>query len=94
MANRGRGPTRPPIPARNAGSSHTNLVTVTGSDDEGTSVTDTDDATVTPYTNATPAITVVKTANPTSVTEGGVGGQSVTFTYVVTNTSTPAVPIR
>ena len=60
--------------ATNAGSTpvraDTDMATVTGRDDEGTSVSDTDDATVT-YTNATPAINVVKTANPTTISEGG-----------------------
>src|SRR5438552_3641102 len=35
-----------------------------------------------------PAIHVVKSASPTSVREGGAGGDQVTYTYQVTNTST------
>ena len=55
------------------GASHTNFVVVrSGPTMKAPTVSDDDDATVT-YTNATPAITVVKTANPTSVSEGGVG---------------------
>ena len=67
----------------NADASLTNVVTATGVDDEGTSGSDTDDATVTGL-DVAPAITVVKTADPTTVNEGG---QSVTYTYEVTNTS-------
>ena len=67
----------------NAGASLTNVVTATGVDDEGTSDSGTDDATVT-GADVAPEITVVKTADPTTVNEGG---QSVTYTYAVTNTS-------
>src|SRR5207302_1294190 len=39
------------------------------------------------HTNVAPAIHVVKSASPTSVREGGVGGDQVTYSYQVTNTS-------
>src|SRR5439155_1227056 len=73
-------------PAQDVGTSHTNKVTATGKDDEGNTATGTDTATIT-YTNVAPAIKVVKSADPTSVREGGVGGDQVTYTYLVTNTS-------
>src|SRR4029079_14206270 len=67
----------------NAGASLTNIVTATGKDDENHSASDTDDATVTGI-DVAPSIHVVKTADPTTINEGG---QSVTYTYAVTNTS-------
>ena len=67
----------------NAGDEHTNTVTATAVDDDGSSATDDDDATVS-LTDVKPEITVVKTANPTVVDEPG--GQ-VTFTVDVTNDS-------
>ena len=54
----------------NAGSTHTNVVNVTGEDDEGDEATDSDDAVVT-FTNTPSAIAVIKTANPTSMQEPG-----------------------
>ena len=80
------------LPPQDAGTSHTNTATATGTDDEGNTATATATATVT-YTDAAPAIGVVKTASPTSVSEGGVGNQAVTYTYAVTNTS-PAGAVR
>ncbi len=67
----------------NAGSSHTDIVTACGTDNDGNEPCDTDDATVT-ITDVAPTITVVKTANPTSLPEPG---GNVTFTVQVTNTS-------
>ena len=77
------------LPPQDAGTSHTNTATATGIDDEGNTATATATATVT-YTDVAPAIDVVKTASPTSVSEGGVGSQAVTYTYAVTNTSPAA----
>src|SRR5947208_1979987 len=54
------------------GGSHTNTVTATGTDDENNTVSSTATATIT-YTDVAPAIHVTKSANPTSVREGGVG---------------------
>ncbi|MFN8103431.1 MAG: DUF5979 domain-containing protein [Acidimicrobiia bacterium] len=68
----------------NAGSTHTDTVTVTGTDDDNQPVTDSDDATVT-ITDVTGGITVLKDANPTTIPEPG--GQ-VTFTVSVHNDST------
>lgn len=64
------------------GTTTTNVVDVTGTFEDVT-VDDSDQATVTvlPEPDA-PDINVVKTANPTSL---GEGGGSVTYTYVVTN---------
>ena len=62
---------------------HVNTVTASGTDNEGTTVDDTDDETVT-FTNVNPTITVDKTADPTTLPEPG---GDVTFTIVVTNTS-------
>jgi hypothetical protein len=73
-------------PVQNAGASFTNLVTASGHDDEGDSTTAQASATIN-YTDVAPAITVSKTASVTSVSEGGVGSQSVTYTYTIKNTS-------
>jgi uncharacterized repeat protein (TIGR01451 family) len=59
----------------------TNLATATGTPPQGGTVTDTDDASVTPMV-ASPSLSIVKTAN---VTSGVVAGQTITYTYVVTN---------
>ncbi len=65
-----------------AGSSHDNVVTATGSDDDDNEVSDTDDASVL-FTDEIPAIDVTKTASPTSVPETG---GDVTYTITVENT--------
>jgi len=65
-----------------AGDTQTDIVTVIGVDDDGTSVTDTDDATV--NLTGAPSILVDKTASPSSLPEPG---GTFTFTVVVTNTS-------
>ncbi len=69
--------------AGNAGDAETNVVTATGVDDDGSTVTDTDDATVT-INDVPSSIEVTKSANPTSVPETG---GDVTFTVKVENTS-------
>ena len=69
--------------------SHVNVFTATVSDDDGNSASDDDDATV-DFTDVKPAVTVTKTANPTSVPESGA---NVTYTFVVTNNSTEAAKI-
>jgi len=56
-------------------------VTATAVDDEGGSVSVTDDATVT-FTDVAPLIRITKTANPTHVPETG---GNVTFTFLVEN---------
>ncbi|WP_437745265.1 hypothetical protein WMF39_09755 [Sorangium sp. So ce1504] len=66
------------------GTSETNTVTATGSDDEGNSVSDSDSATV-DINNVPSMITLTKTADPTSVPEGVDG--IVVYTYTITNTS-------
>ena len=58
-----------------------NTVTAAGKDPRNDDVSDSDDATVTTVA-ANPAITVVKTADPTSGVEAG---DTVTYTVVVTN---------
>jgi len=64
-----------------AGASHVNVVTGTGSDDDGNEVSDADDASVL-FIDEVPAIDVTKTANPTSVPETG---GDVTYTIIVEN---------
>jgi len=71
------------------GDSETDVVTASGTDDEGTPVDDSDDATVT-ITPLDPAIEVVKTADPVEVPEPGA---EVTFTVEVTNLSNPSDPV-
>jgi hypothetical protein len=63
---------------------HTNVVEVDAIDDDGSTASDSDDASVT-VTNVPSAITVLKTASPGSLPEPG---GSVTFTVLVTNNST------
>jgi hypothetical protein len=64
-------------------------VTASGTDDEGTPVSASDDATVT-VLNVLPVIAVTKTANPTQVHEPG---GTVNFTVVVQNNSGTADPV-
>ena len=73
----------------NAGASQTDVVTATVVDDEGTTGTDSDDATVS-LTDVPPTITVDKTAAPLTRPEPG---GNFTFLVVVTNTSNEAVTI-
>src|SRR5215204_2802963 len=67
----------------NAGSSHTDVVTASGTDDDGNDVSDSDDATVT-ITNVPSSIEVTKTADPVSLPEPG---GNASFSVVVKNTS-------
>ena len=67
----------------NAGDTETDVVTATGTDDDGNAVSDSDDATVT-ITDVPSSISVTKTASPTEVAEPG---GDVAFTVVVENTS-------
>ena len=67
----------------NAGSSHTDVVTASGTDDDGNPVSDEDDATVT-ITDVAATIVVTKTADPTSLPEPG---GDVSFSVKVENTS-------
>ncbi len=69
--------------AGNAGFTETNVVTATGTDDDGETVSDDDDATVT-IADVPSSIEVTKTASPTTSPETGA---DVTFTVVVENTS-------
>src|SRR5262249_13647676 len=63
-----------------------NTVTAQGVDDEGDAASASGSATVT-YDDLQPSLSITKTASPASISEGGVGGQAVTYTYSVTNTS-------
>jgi len=63
------------------GSPHTNVATVTGTDDDGNPVEGDDDEDV-PFDDVIPSINIVKSASPTSVNEPG---GNVTFTFTVTN---------
>ena len=67
----------------NAGSSHTDVVTASGTDDDGNPVSDDDDATVT-ITDLASSILVTKTADPTSLPEPG---GNASFSVTVKNTS-------
>ncbi|HRI57394.1 MAG TPA: hypothetical protein PK170_09900, partial [Anaerolineae bacterium] len=72
----------------NAGVVHTNRVTASGTDNDNTPVSGSDDATVT-IANVNPSITVVKSANPTGVPSGG----SVQYTVRIDNTSNSQDPV-
>lgn len=66
-----------------------NTANVTVADDEANTASDSDDETVT-VTNVLPTVTIVKSANPTTLPEpGGV----FTFTLIITNTSVEPVTI-
>src|SRR5204862_7267480 len=70
------------------GITHTITFSATGTDDDAGSPPAT--ASAFPYTTlfrSNPTISVTKVAAPTSVSEGGVGSQSVTYSYTVQNTS-------
>ncbi len=67
----------------NAGYSETDIVTASGTDDDGNAVSDSDSATVL-ITDVPSSITLVKTANPILIPEPG---GNVTFSVVVNNTS-------
>ncbi len=68
---------------------HVNTVTALAVDNDGSSDTATDDATVT-FDDVLPVISVDNVASPTSVTETG---EMVTFTFTVTNTGTVSARI-
>jgi hypothetical protein len=72
-----------------AGSSHTDTVTASGTDALGNPVTDSDDATVT-VTDVLPLVLAVKSVTPTTLPEPG---GSATFTVEITNPSTAVEPI-
>lgn len=74
------------MPVQNAGATETNVVTATGTDDEGSEATDTASQTVA-YTNLAPQIEVTKAASTTTLYAAGIGNQQVTYTYTVTNLS-------
>jgi hypothetical protein len=71
------------------GTPHVNVVTAVGTDNEGNTDTETDDASVS-FSAVAPTISVTKTASPTSVPETG---GSVTWTVLVTNTGQEAVTL-
>src|SRR5262249_13565801 len=76
------------MPVQNAGTSHTNVVTVKGTDDESDVATASDSYTIN-YTNVAPSIKVDKTG-PASINEGGA---SATYTFTITNTSVSTDPV-
>ena len=75
--------------AGNAGSTHTDVVTAQGHDDEDNAVSGHDDAVVT-LTDVLPSISVEKSAVPGSLPEPG---GDVQFHVVVTNTSVSSDPV-
>ena len=74
-----------PFVVKNAGATYDNTVTAKATDDEGTETTATASATV-HYVDVLPSIVVTKTPDPTFVYEG-TAGQTITFTFTITNTS-------
>jgi uncharacterized repeat protein (TIGR01451 family) len=75
--------------AGNAGDSETDTVTGSGTDDDGTPVSDSDDATVT-ILDVKPAVSLTKSVLPATLSEpGGV----FTYTLVITNDSVETVTI-
>ena len=70
------------------GEIHTNTVTVTGKDDEGTTDSGTDDHTVT-GTDVAPTINILKNGS-TTVSEGG---GTATYTFTITNASVGTDPV-
>ncbi|MCB0172464.1 MAG: hypothetical protein KDJ97_18105, partial [Anaerolineae bacterium] len=68
----------------------TNIITVTVSDDDGSSVSVADISTVTTF-DVKPQLTVLKTASPTSLTEPG---GDVIFTVSITNTSFETITLN
>ncbi len=73
----------------NAGTAHSNTVTASGTAANGVPVSAQGSATVT-IANATPSITLAKTANPSSVNEPG---GSVQYTVQINNTSNSQDPV-
>ncbi|MCB0996004.1 MAG: hypothetical protein KDB21_12985, partial [Acidimicrobiales bacterium] len=76
--------------AGDAGFVETDVVTASGTDDDGSPVSAFDDATVT-VLDALPTVSVVKTASPLTVPEPG---GEVSFSVTVTNTSPEAEPVQ
>src|SRR4029079_4044378 len=72
----------------NAGQTHTNIVTVDGTDDEGDSVTGSDDHAIT-VSNIAPSVTLDKTG-PASIAEGGA---DAAWTFTITNHSVSTDPV-
>ncbi|MBA2283727.1 MAG: hypothetical protein H0W25_21170 [Acidimicrobiia bacterium] len=77
------------VVAGNAGSTHTDVVTASGTDDDGHPVSDTDDAVVT-VSDVAPTLTVDKVADPVSLPAPG---GTATFTVTVTSSSVEPVTI-
>ena len=75
--------------AGNAGTTHTNVVVGTASDDDKNTTSDRDDAVVT-FTDVLPAIHVVKTANPDTIPETG---GLVSYSFTVFNDSQEPVSL-
>src|SRR5262249_49499384 len=74
------------LATQNAGFVLSNTFTATGKDDENNSTSANASASVT-YTDVLPSISVAKSVNPTTISEGGVGNQTVTYTYRSTESS-------
>jgi len=75
--------------AGNAGDSEVNVITADGTDDDGTPVSDDDDAVVT-VSDVAPAIVVIKDADTNVV---GLAGSDVTFSVVISNVSVSTDPV-
>ncbi len=74
------------VPTQNAGTTYTNTINVKATDDESDAANSSASATIS-YTDVTPSSSVSAQTDVSSVQEGGVGNQSVKYTYTVTNTS-------
>ena len=75
------------VPVQNAGTTYTNTVTVDGQDDEHDAADGNAAGDGELHRRGVPSISVTKQASVTSVEEGGVGNQSVTYTYTIKNTN-------
>ncbi len=75
-----------PVPTQNAGTTYTNMLSVSGSDNMGNGASASASASI-GYTDVTPSSSVSAQTDVASVPEGGVGNQKVKYTYTVSNTS-------
>jgi hypothetical protein len=74
------------VPTQNAGTTYTNTINVKAADDESDVANSSASAAIS-YTDVTPSSSVSAQTDVSSILEGGVGNQSVKYTYTVTNTS-------
>jgi hypothetical protein len=75
-----------PVPTQNAGTTYTNTINVKAADDESDPANSSTSATIS-YSDVAASSSVSASTDISSVQEGGVGNQSVKYSYTVTNTS-------